>query len=248
MQERKAKPKPFQNSLTALAQVALRESGADGYVFFKSTSDGRTLVRYDGSGVAIGEEAVSGESVSGQSGSVAKYKMGSDGILVFAFQDQTSLEKARPGLDLIASSIQAVWSAAQEAGRYSELASEVADLEVRLLDSKIADRVRGYLGNRGEGSPLDSIARHVEGVLSPASTGRVLEQLSKDLEDEVEARRLTNRAKAILQSVHGMSEEQAHIHLRQTSRKTRRKLKDVALDLIERHPAGENITSVQDIA
>jgi len=91
------------------------------------------------------------------------------------------------------------------------------------MDSKIADRVRGFLSNRGETSPVDAISRHVEGVLKPASTGRVLEQLTKELEEEVEERRLTNRAKAILQSVHGMSEEQAHMHLRQTSRKTRKK-------------------------
>jgi AmiR/NasT family two-component response regulator len=69
----------------------------------------------------------------------------------------------------------------------------------------------------------------------------VLEQLTRELEEEVEERRLTNRAKAILQSVHGMSEEQAHAHLRQTSRKTRRKLKDVAVELIERHTARENL-------
>jgi hypothetical protein len=240
MQERKAKPRPFQNSLAALAQVALRETGADGYAFFRQTPDSRTPVRCDASGIGIGEEAIFGESAS-----VAKYKMGSDGMLVFAFRDQARLEKARPGLDLIAPSIEAVWSAAQTAGRYSELANEVADLEVRLMDSKIADRVRGFLGNEGgEGSPFHAIAHHVEGVLRPASTARTLEQLSKNLEDEVEERRLTNRAKAILKSVHGMSEEQAHTHLRQISRKTRRKLKDVARDMIESHPVKEESPGV----
>jgi AmiR/NasT family two-component response regulator len=73
----------------------------------------------------------------------------------------------------------------------------------------------------------------------PTVTGRVLEQLTKELEEEVEERRVTNRAKAILQSVHGMSGEQAHMYLRQTSRKTRKKLKEVAADLIESHPASE---------
>jgi hypothetical protein len=237
MHERKAKPRPFQNSLAALAQVALRETGGEGYAFFRNDPNRHALVCLDASGVEIGEEAASGESAG-----FAKYKMGSDGLLVFAFRDQTRLETARPGLDLIVSSIEAVWSAAQTAGRYSELASEVADLEIRLMDSKIADRVRGFLGNRGEGSPLDAIAHHVEGVLRPASTGRVLEQLSKNLEEEVEERRLTNRAKAILKIVHGMSEEQAHTYLRQISRKTRRKLKDVARDLIESYPIKERIT------
>jgi len=236
MQQRKAKPKPFQNSLSALAQVAAREAGADGYALFRRNQEGCGLIRHDSGGADIGEDAVT----SGRSGLVV-YRLGADGVLAFLFHDEARSRPVRPELDRIAASIEAVWAAGQEAGRYSELASEVADLEVRLLDSKIADRVRGYLSSRGDVSPVDAIARHVEGVLRPASTGRVLEQLSKDLEEEVEERRLTNRAKAILQSVHGMSEEEAHALLRQTSRKTRRKLKDVAADLIERHPVRENV-------
>jgi len=239
MQQRKAKQKPFQNSLSALAQVALRETGAEGYALFRKSSDGDRLVRHDSGGADIAEDAVT----SGRSG-VVVYKLGGDGVLAFAFGEEPKSRQVRLELDRIAASIEAVWTAAQTAGRYSELASEVADLETRLLDSKIADRVRGYLSNRGEASPVDAIARHVEGVLRPASTGRVLEQLTKDLEEEVEERRLTNRAKAILQSVHGMSEEQAHMHLRQTSRKTRKKLKDVAVDLIERHPVRENVRTL----
>jgi hypothetical protein len=236
MQQRKATPKPFQNSLSALAQVAARETEAYGYALFRRSSEGRALVRHDSGGAAIEEDAVT----SGPSGLVV-FSLGADGVLAFLFQDETRSRQVRPELDRIAASIEAVWIAAQTAGRYSELASEVADLEVRLMDSKIADRVRGFLGNRGETSPVDAISRHVEGVLKPASTGRVLEQLTKELEEEVEERRVTNRAKAILQSVHGMSEEEAHAHLRQTSRKTRRKLKDVASDLIEQHPLRENV-------
>jgi hypothetical protein len=240
MQDRKNRPKPFQNSLIALAQVAIRETGADGYAFFRRNPETRAPVRQDADGIEIGEEAATGGVAR-----VVTYKMGADGILAFAFTDEDRLRQVRPDLDRIAASIEAVWSAAQTAGRYLALASEVADLEVRLMDSKIADRVRGFLSNRGEASPVDTIARHVEGVLRPASTGRILEQLTRDLEEEVEERRLTNRAKAILQSVHGMSEEQAHAHLRTTSRKTRRKLKDVALDLIEHYPMRKNAGRVQ---
>ena len=234
MQQRKANPKPFQNSLSALAQVAARETGADGYALFRRSSEGRGLVRYDSGGADIDDVGVA----TGRSGLVV-YTLGADGVLAFTFQDESNSRLVRTELDRIAASIEAIWIAAQTAGRYSELASEVAELEVRLMDSKIADRVRGFLTNRGETSPLDAISRHVEGVLKPVSAGRVLEQLTKELEEEVEERRVTNRAKAILQTVHGMSEEQAHMYLRQTSRKTRKKLKDVAADLIESHPARE---------
>ena len=157
------------------------------------------------------------------------------------FPDEAKLRQAFwPDLDRIALIIEAVWSAAQTAGRYSELASEVADLELRLMDSRISGSGTRLSWQAWDGAnPRDAIARHVEGVLQPAATGLKLEQLSKGLEEEVEERRpTTNRAKAILQSAYGMSEEQAHAHLRQISRKTRRKLKDVAVDLIERHPEG----------
>jgi hypothetical protein len=239
MQGRKITPRPFQNSLSALAQVAMRETGADGYAFFQRDPDGQSLLRRDASGTVIPEELIAGDADR-----VVKYNMGSDGILAFGYRDEARAKQARPELDRIAESIGAVWSAAQSAGRYSDLANVVADLEVQLMDSKIADRVRGYLGNRGDSSPVEAIARHVEGILRPATTGRALEQLSRTLEEEVEERRLTNRAKAILQSVHGMSEEQAHEHLRKASRKTRRKLKDVAMDLIERNPVRENARTV----
>jgi len=242
MQGRKTEPKPFQNSLSALAQVAMRETGADGYVFFRKDPNGASLLRYDASGTGVTEELI-----TSRADQVVTYKLGTEGVLAFAYQDETRAGQARPQLDRIAASINAVWTAAQLAGRYSELANEVADLEVRLMDSKIADRVRGYLSNRSDSSstssPVDAIARHVEGVLRPASTGRMLEELSRNLEEEVEERRLTNRAKAILQSVHGMSEEEAHEHLRKTSRITRRKVKDVAMDLIERNPMRENAST-----
>ena len=63
------------------------------------------------------------------------------------------------------------------------------------MDSKIADRVRGYLSNRVEPSPVDAIHGMWRAFCGPPSTGRVLEQLTRDLEEEVEERRLTNRAK-----------------------------------------------------
>jgi hypothetical protein len=243
MQELKAKPKPFQNSLRALAQFALHDTGAEGYAFFRKNPHADRLTRVDSFGATIFESEI-GEGEIGESdvgaGRVAKYVIGPDAILVFAFQDEAQSVQARPRLDRIAESIEAVWQAAQNFGRYSELASEVADLEVRLMDSKIGDRVRGFQGSHGDSTALDAIAKHVEGILRPASTERVLERLSKDLEDEVEERRLTNRAKAILQSVQGMTEEQAHLHLRQISRKTRRKMKDVAIDLIEQHSERAN--------
>ena len=234
MQDRKAKPKPFENSLRALAQVAVRETGADGFAFFRVNPETSSAVRFEAGGTPISEGAVAGGNTHPR---LAAYTLANDGMVVFTFPDETGVASARSRLDRVAGAIQAVWSAARSSGRYAQLANQVADLEVCLLDSKIADRVRGMLGSGGASDTLEAIAIHVEGILRPDSTRLTLERISRELEDEMEERRVTNRAKAILQSVHGMSEEQAHIYLRQSSRRTRKRLKDVAIDLIENHSA-----------
>ena len=63
--------------------------------------------------------------------------------------------------------------------------------------------------------------------------GTMLEQALRALEEEIAERKLTNQAKAVLQSAYSMSEEQAHLHLRTISRKSRRPLKEIARELIE---------------
>jgi hypothetical protein len=235
-QDRKADPRPFENSLSALAQVAVHESGAKGYALFRKDAGTSAVIRIVSEGTAI-----TALDLAEGPDNVAVYPMAANGLLALAFEDEACLREARPRLERISSAIQTVWKAAQESAEYSELASQVADLETRLMDSKIADRVRGLLSqyqneSKADSGAVDTIEKHVEGVLRPPSTKRLLRQLARELEEEVEERRLTNRAKAILRSVHGMSEEQAHEHLRRASRKSRRKLKDVAVDLIERHP------------
>jgi hypothetical protein len=234
MQDRKAKPKPFENSLRALAQITMHETGADGFAFFRVDPETSAVILHEAGGIPISDTSVAGGNTDPR---LVAYPLANDGIVAFTFPDEDLSGTARPQLDRAAVAIQAVWAAARSTSRYAQLASQVADLEVCLLDSKIADRVRGMLSSAGAADTLEAIALHVEGILRPASTRRTLERISRELEDEMEERRLTNRAKAILQSVHGMSEEQAHIHLRQSSRRTRKRLKDVALDLIESHPA-----------
>lgn len=231
-QERKSSPKPFQNSLSALAHVALHETGAEGYAFFRRLPESGELARHTAYGADITEE-----STIHTPANVVAYQLGGDGVLAFAFRDAERPREIRAQLDRMAAAIESVWSAAQTTVRYSELATHVADLESRLLDARISDRVRGFLGNHGSPDAFEAIVRHVEGVLNPKTGRRTLEKLSEELEEQVEERRLANRAKAILQIVHGMSEEQAHIHLRRTSRRTRRRVRDIALDLIQSYPA-----------
>jgi hypothetical protein len=235
IQEMQMESKPFQNSLSALAQFAMHAAAADGYAFFRRTLENPRLVRQDACGSAIPQDAPQEGVDLGVNLRVVTYPLGADEILAFAFRDQARLQEARPQLDRIVMSIEAVWKAARTARRYWQLASRVSDLEACLMDSKIANRTRGLLASRTV-NPTEVIVRHVEGVLRENSTQRILEQIVRELEEEIEERGLAGRAKAILQKTHRLSEEQAHTHLRMASRRSGRKLKDVAQELIEGRP------------
>lgn len=80
---------------------------------------------------------------------------------------------------------------------------------------------------------IGTIVRHVESVLRPGQLRTVLDELTEELEQEIGERELASRAKAVLQSRYGMSEDQAHVHLRLVSRKSRKRLRDVARDVLE---------------
>ena len=235
MEQSSATAKPFENSLSALAHVAMRAAGADGYAFFQRTTDNLGLVREDAIGGSITEDVLTDPLV-------VTYTLGQDGILAFIFHDHTRLRQARLQLDRISGTIDAVWRAVHTVEQYSQLANHLAELETSLMDAKIADRTLGFLVTPGH-DPIEAIARHVAGVLRETSTRRALQEISKELEEEVEERRLMGRAKAILQKSQDMSEEEAHAHLRLVSRKSRRRLKDVARDIIKQYPLKEPCTS-----
>jgi AmiR/NasT family two-component response regulator len=79
---------------------------------------------------------------------------------------------------------------------------------------------------------IDTIVRHAESVLRPSQLRTALGQFTKEIEQELAERELAARAKAVLQSRYGMSEDQAHVHLRLVSRQSRKRLRDVARDVL----------------
>ena len=102
MQQRKAKPKPFQNSLSALAQMAVLVNRRR-RVRPVPEEFGWPMIRFDSGGADIGEAPIA----SGRSGVVA-YTLGADGVLAFLFQEGQDRRQVRPELDRIAASIEAV--------------------------------------------------------------------------------------------------------------------------------------------
>jgi hypothetical protein len=115
----------------------------------------------------------------------------------------------------------------------ASLAARIGTLDAELAGIKIAERARGILaGTLPQPEAIETLVSHVERVLEGRQFGSVLEQMLPDLEDQLATKRAVLRAKALLESRHGMSEEQAYFHLRVKSRSTRRRLSEVAQELL----------------
>lgn len=111
-------------------------------------------------------------------------------------------------------------------------AAESSPLDTRVLDAKIAERARGLMEDRAPDA-IEDIARHVSGVLRPTPVHQTISLLLEQLREEFEARKLTSKAKTLLQSSCGMSEEAAHRYLQKANRESRRPLREIAEALVE---------------
>jgi len=217
-------------SLQPLAMIAAREAGADGFAIHQFDAAGKRQEK--GSWGVPPPEA-------GETGfTVASFPLRLDdaatGALTFVFRGVVISPRAQSVLERIAAVIEEVWRLSLVPAAYARNAARVGELETALADSKIADRARGMLA---DGVPLpdaiDTIVGHVESVLRPSQLRTALGQLTQEIEQEIAERELASRAKAVLQSRYGMSEDQAHLHLRLVSRKSRKRLRDVARDVLE---------------
>jgi hypothetical protein len=235
---------PFQNSFSALALMGMRWAGAEGYAFFKRTEAG-VFRRGMGCGTAIHEDVLERKDPVG----FVRYPLRTNDIveamLVFALPDPPRYPESRSRLEEVTEIIGSLWAAGETMISHSDLLQRVSALEAELLDSKIADRVRGMVESGSDFDSLEVIAVHVERVLQQAESKRILEKTLADLEEQVAARRTTALAKTILRSSNSMSEEQAHAYLRTLSRRSRRRLRDVAIDVIEKRGVLSHSKSVE---
>jgi len=220
-------------SITALARIALRESGADGCtIFLKDSSTGEIEAAFEeGTKVPI-------SGLAGGDPSILSYPLRTgdaiDGILAFALLQTEKRTSGRAQLDQMAITIENVWSSRFYPESTRTLVKQIVKRERELVQAKILDRALGVLAKEPNSTGVDSIARHVESVLRPSKSLLLLQQLLKELEQEIEERHFARQAKAILQATRGMSEEEAHIYLQTMSRQTRKPIKVIAADLIEK--------------
>jgi hypothetical protein len=223
--------RPLPRSLHPLALLASREAGADGYAIHQvDPAAGRRELKFAW-GAPVPEAVETGLTVTS-----FPLHAGDEvtGVLTFVFRGAAISPRAQSVLERIASAIEEIWRLTLIPQAYARNAARIGELEAELADSKIADRACGLLA-AGPPPPaaIDTIARHVESVLRPGQLAAMLGQLVVEIEQEIAERDLANRAKALLQSRFGMSEDQAHVHLRLVSRKSRKRLRDVARDLLE---------------
>ena len=223
-------------SLQPLAQIALKEVGAEGYAIYQVDPETEARELKLAGGASVPESSGAGFTVDW-------FPLRADdavtGIVAFVFRGRAISPTAHAVLERIAGAIEEVWRLSLLSATYGRDAARLGELESELADSKIADRARGMLANSA--SPrgaVDTIIRHVESVLRPGRLGIAIGQLTQELEQEIAERELAKRAKAVLQSRYGMSEDQAHVHLRLVSRKSRKRLRDVARDLLEETAVG----------
>jgi hypothetical protein len=230
----------LRDGLSVLLQIASRESGADGYAILQNTEDA-THKPVVGGGREISADTLSRRGSDHLLTFPLKHDDAEDGLAAFVFPQAPST-KALSVIARLKPVIQSVWQSARKLSTKAELLDRALTLEAELLDSKITDRARGLLVNQAETDSVEVIAKHVESVLRVASSQRVIEEMVAQFEEELHVRQVAAKAKEVLCSSRGMSEEEAHAHLRLMSRKSRKRVKDVALSVIRQHSG----TSVQN--
>jgi hypothetical protein len=220
-------------SLQPVALIAVRETGAGGCAISEMDADGAARV-VAAFGLPVPAPNEHGVYVTSLPLDIAS---GVTGSLSFVFQNEEECKMSVPLLERAARLIEAVWRLARLRQVYAETAAHVGELQAELVDSKIADRAKGLLEQTSSSrGGIETMERHIEAVLRAGQFVELVEKTSRDLKEELAERKVVQRAKSILRESYGMSEEQAHNHLRSLSRTSRKPLKHIAQELIWRAP------------
>jgi hypothetical protein len=245
---------PFHQTLEVLSQIAMRSAGAEGYTLSLLDPSRRALTRVSGQGLAGREpedipfdktsDARTGLTLIGNVAVVSiplRNEGALFGVLELTFPGAAAIHASKRAVtQRSANLIESILRASERTSRHVSLAARISRLEMELADLKIAERTRGLLrAELQEDQVSETLERHIESVLSRCELDAALQSQLDQVEDRFEERRLASEAKIVLQSRLGLTEEQAHHHMRVLSRKSRRRLKDIAKDLIENWPQAD---------
>jgi len=95
-------------------------------------------------------------------------------------------------------------------------------------------RVRPASLPAGEVALLFGLSVPAGALLAADSENEALRQEIQKLSQQLADRKIIDRAKGLLQANFAWTEEQAYLHLRRVSRQTRRAMREIATDVIER--------------
>lgn len=216
-------------SFEPLALLTMRETGADGYVLHAYESGGAPPVRILGCGLVVPDCDQEGFSVVRFPLQVQNRNVGS---VAFVFRVPVISSQAMRSLKRLARTLESIWSLYAPPDRTMDLVTRISRQQAELADLKIADRAHGFL-THPEPDAGETMAMHVECVVRARRFEALLDQFAHELEDQIEERKVITRAKNLLQSTHGITEEEAHAQLRLSSRRSRRRLVEVAHQLIK---------------
>jgi len=225
----------FEENFSLLASLAMRDTHAKGFALFRQTSAGVPAELSHALGAPISTEVLTKSGPDPLCRKVVTHAVRHhgdiDAHLVFSFDSAVQADTARGVLRRYFTMMERLWAGRSIALAYFRTFSRIVALERELADAKVATVVRGALD--GPREDVEIIARQVETLLRPSAISQVLDQLLEERLSEVEERKWTQRAKEILQRLHGMSEGEAHSHLRKVSRQSRRRLLEVARQVVE---------------
>lgn len=154
------------------------------------------------------------------------------GLITFLFRGLEVPEAAPPILKRLALTLESIWQSFVTTETVMQQVARIRRLQASLADLRFADQARGLLITP-EPRASEVMALQVERVLGASRLEVCLGQLARELEDQLDQRKLITQAKNFLQRNYGLSEGEAHARLRRRSRRSRRRLGDVAQMVIE---------------
>lgn len=224
-------------TLDALLQFARRASEADGYALYEIEDgrlnpvlrEGETIARINPTDLPLTRGAVPFDDFIATSYPLREQEK-ICGLLTFAFRGEQVCVDSLATLDQLSRIIETVYRLPRLT---AHLASRVSCLEVELASLKIGDRISGLLASDPlANKSVETVVRHVDSVLYKRPAISLLRQLLPDLEDRLAERKIVGKAKQLIQRHQAMSEEQAYLWLINRSRITRRRLRDIANEII----------------
>jgi ANTAR domain len=214
-----------------LALLVMRETNADGYVLCRFENSGGCPIRLCGCGLAVPPCQQEGLSVARVPLLVQNREVGS---LAFVFRAATVPENASRPIEHLARMLESIWSLFAPSDRAVDLVTRISRRQAELADLKIAERALAFL-KQPEPGAAETMALHVECVLRTRRFEALLDQFAGDLEDQIEERKVIAQAKDLLQTKQGLTEEEAYAQLRLSSRRSRRRIFEVAHQVIHEH-------------